>query len=129
MDLLEEVRKDSALTACIVLARNSIVGNNNKNFTSVMQNAIDKKEKVFDKVIVRMVDNCVNSIEDKHVEEILTSEQVNLLDHPYQKYLSFNKDDIELKEITFDKRELELLSIIYVELILMFRTIQMISNE
>jgi hypothetical protein len=57
------------MTACLVLARNSIVEGNQK-VGDIMSGTVDKA-KVFDKVLVSMVNSCIKKINFDEAERVI----------------------------------------------------------
>jgi hypothetical protein len=111
MDFYNEVKKDGVLVACMALTRNNIVGNN-INVTVALQNTRLDRGKVFDKIVVSMIKSCMSSLDFTKVDEVLNTDNITLIGHPYEKYLTFNNADID-KEPTFDSEDLRLLKIVY----------------
>jgi hypothetical protein len=113
LEYIEEVKRDSIITACIVLSRNSIVGGN-VNVTQALQTTKMDKRKLFDKILVLMVQKCTKSLDYTKANEVLSSENVTELYHPHETYININREEMEIKPISFDKEENKLLDIIYV---------------
>jgi hypothetical protein len=95
----------------MVLARNNIVGNN-LDVTLAIQNTKLDKSKVFDKILVSMVRNCVKSLDEKIVDEVLNTDNIVKLGSQHEKLLTFNPADVE-NTPEFDAEEIRLLNILY----------------
>ena len=96
----------------MVLARNNIAGNN-LNVTFAIQNTKFDKARVFDKIIVSMVKNCINNFDEKYIDEVLAVDNITKFNNKLEKvYLTYNHSDIETNP-SFDDEESKLLHIIY----------------
>jgi len=59
-----------------------------------------------------MVRDCANNIDEKVAEEVLSADNITVIGHPHEKYLSFDPKVIE-KEPLFDAEDKRILRIIY----------------
>ena len=80
--------------------------------TLAIQNTRFDKARVFDKIVVSMVKNCVNNLSEQYIDEVLSADNITRFDSPYHKVLTFNLTDIDV-DPTFDAEELKLLEVIY----------------
>ena len=94
-----------------MLTRNNLVGNN-INVTLAVQNTRLDRGKVFDKIITSMVKNCVKNLDLELVEQVLATDNITRIGHPYENFLTFDKTEIANEPI-FDEEDLKLLKIIY----------------
>ena len=111
LEYVEAINKDGVLTACLLLTRNNIVGNNIHVNTAIQNTKFDKT-KVFDKILVLMIKNCISKLDEKLVDEVLSVEFINKYGTKHEKLLTFDRTVVE-KEPTFDATENQLLDIIY----------------
>lgn len=112
LDFISAVEKDGQLTACLVIVRNSIVGIN-PNITLIMRSTKQNKSKVFDKILATMLKNCLRVIDTKEAYEILTLDNITMLNHPYVGSLVyFDANEVE-NNLHLDTNDVNLLNIIY----------------
>lgn len=82
------------------------------NVTNFIKNTKFDKSKVLDKILVSMIKNCQKSLNEKDVDEILSTSNILSLGSQYEKILTRIPVDIE-KAPEFDNEEMKLLEIIY----------------
>jgi hypothetical protein len=82
------------------------------NATLSIKNTKFDKSKVLDKILVSMIKNCQKTLNEKDVDEILSTRNIVSLGTQYEKILTYNPANIE-KAPEFDNEELKLLEIIY----------------
>ncbi len=111
LDYIKNVEKSGILTACMVLARNNLAGNNS-DIKLTIKNTKFEKVKVLDKILVTMIKNCLENLHSSEVNEILSTNNVNQFNMPQEKLLTFNAQNLETDPV-FDSQEFSLLKTIY----------------
>jgi hypothetical protein len=79
----------------MIIMRNSLA-RGNKNVNNALKETKHDKTKTYDKIISMMLDTCTGTIEDRTVDKILQSEDVNVYDNKFEKYLQFNKNVFQI---------------------------------
>jgi hypothetical protein len=120
LDTFEEYKQHTIVTACLIMARNSIVAKN-KKLERVMEKVTSNKAQYFDKALATIVNNCIEKVHYHEAENVIftlinqsmTMEVSSTPNHKYDYLLDFDVDSITAKEPQFSKQEEELLDIIY----------------
>lgn len=112
MNFIKEVEQEEISTACLLLTRNYLVGNRNK-LDQLVEATRFNKGKVFDKLVLYILNNCLKNLTLKLAHKVLSVENITDFNFNELSFLNIG-DNIEQSEPILDEKEVQLLSLVYV---------------
>ena len=104
----------SKVTACVILIKNSL-SKGNTEVSLTLKETKHPKDKTFDKVFSMMLENCVDNIEERTMNNVLDPENFVVWEPKYQRLLSFNKKIFQIigPDVKYSPKEKMLLDLIH----------------
>jgi len=112
LNFIKEVEQEEISTACLLLTRNYLVGNRNK-LDQLVEATRFNKGKVFDKLVLYILNNCLKNLTLKLAHKVLSVENITDFNSNELSFLNIG-DNIEQSEPILDEKEVQLLSLVYV---------------
>ena len=111
---MNSIQEKSKHLVCLSLIRNSLNAGNDRVKKVISETKLNKA-KTFDKIIVLMLDNCLNNITQEEIQRLLTPENILSINDELNNLINFDNKIFydPLYEITFTDREFQQLEEIF----------------